>query len=302
MLTTTTSLRDRLESLVRMTCVPDGDDQIPGAWGLWFDLWSQAFRHPLVAKDRLELERRWRSTIEGVVRDGITAGEIDDVDAEDFAVTWAVLLDGLSIQVALDDPIVDSERAVDIAMTFAERELGLGPPKVPARRPRSRREPGATLDAAAFGELRFIGRRNARLRIRGSSRTALVEIRTHTSRSSCSHSGSSPWTLGISAMTRQLPTRTSTCVWAPRNTRCSTVAEKTLASRSIGRPPAGDLDSLRPDGHADVLSRRDHGRRAGFDLEIADAAPCAAGMDLDHLGVVEVGAAEEARDVRRRWL
>ncbi len=134
MLTTTTSLRDRLEGLVRLTCVPDGDDQIPGAWGLWFDLWSQAFRHPLVAKDRLELERRWRSTIEGVVADGIKAGEIKKVDAEDFAVTWAVLLDGLSIQVALDDPIVDSERAFDIAMTFAEQALDLAPPKVPARK------------------------------------------------------------------------------------------------------------------------------------------------------------------------
>ena len=125
MLATTASLRDRLENLVRLTCVPDGEDQIPGAWGLWFDLWAQAFRHPLVAKDRLELERRWRSTIEGVVADGIKTGEIKRVDAEDFAVTWAVLLDGLSIQVALKDPIVDSERAFTIAMTFAEQALDL---------------------------------------------------------------------------------------------------------------------------------------------------------------------------------
>jgi len=125
MLASTSALRDRLESLVRLTCIPDGEDQVPGAWGLWFDLWSQAFRHPLVAKDRLELERRWRSTIEGVVADGIRAGEIKKIDAEDFAVTWAVLLDGLSIQVALKDPIVDSERAFDIAMTFAEQALDL---------------------------------------------------------------------------------------------------------------------------------------------------------------------------------
>ena len=38
---------------------------------------------------------------------------------------WAVLLDGLSIQVALKDPIVDPERAFDIAMDFAEQALGL---------------------------------------------------------------------------------------------------------------------------------------------------------------------------------
>jgi len=38
---------------------------------------------------------------------------------------FSALLDGLSIQVALDDPEVDSTVAYDIAMRFAERELNL---------------------------------------------------------------------------------------------------------------------------------------------------------------------------------
>ncbi len=133
MLETTPGLRERLEKMVRLTCVPDEEEEIPGAWGLWFDLWAQAFRHPLVAKDRLALDKRWRSTIAGVVSDGIDAEEIEPVDAEDFAVTWAVLLDGLSIQVALKDPIVDHERAFDIAMTFAEQALALRPARKTAK-------------------------------------------------------------------------------------------------------------------------------------------------------------------------
>ena len=59
--------RERLEMLVRTTCVPAGEGEIPGAWGLWFDLWAQAFRHPEVAKDRIELDQRWRDTIAQVV-------------------------------------------------------------------------------------------------------------------------------------------------------------------------------------------------------------------------------------------
>ncbi len=133
MLSNTTALRDRLEMLVRLTCVPDGDAEIPGAWGLWFDLWAQAFRHPQVARDRVELEKRWRSTIADVVKDGMKAEEISKVDAQDFAVTWAVLLDGLSIQVALRDQVVDPERAFDIAMTFAEQALALRPARRPAK-------------------------------------------------------------------------------------------------------------------------------------------------------------------------
>ena len=69
-LETLRTARERLELLVRTTCVPQGEGEVPGAWGLWFDLWAQAFRHPEIAKDRIELDQRWRDTIAQVVRDG----------------------------------------------------------------------------------------------------------------------------------------------------------------------------------------------------------------------------------------
>ena len=118
-------IRSRLKTLVRLTCVPRGrDDESMGSWGLWFDLWAQAFRHPEVARDRVELEQRWRDLIARVVRDSVDDGEIDEVDADDFAVTFAALLDGLSIQVALADPVPDQARAQEIAMRFAATSLG----------------------------------------------------------------------------------------------------------------------------------------------------------------------------------
>jgi AcrR family transcriptional regulator len=134
MLARTPDLRKRLETLVRLTCIPQADNEVPGAWGLWFDLWAQAFRHPQVAKDRVELDARWRATIARVVDDAVAAGEINAVDSVSFAVTWSALLDGLSIQVALSDPVVDADRAFTIAMDFAESALGL-------ERPRARRTP-----------------------------------------------------------------------------------------------------------------------------------------------------------------
>ena len=114
----------RLETLVSLTCVPDRDDELPDSWGIWFDLWVQAFRNPGVAKDRVELDQRWRRVISDIVREGQTAGEFGAVDIEDFAITWGALLDGLSIQVALEDPVVDSARAVSIAMRMAAERLG----------------------------------------------------------------------------------------------------------------------------------------------------------------------------------
>jgi AcrR family transcriptional regulator len=122
-----TTVRERLQTLVRLTCVRQSDDEVPGAWGLWFDLWAQAFRHPEVAKDRIAMDQRWREVIGGIVRDGQASGELGDTDIEDFAISWGALLDGLSIQVALEDPAVDSDRAVAMAMRMAAERLGLSP-------------------------------------------------------------------------------------------------------------------------------------------------------------------------------
>lgn len=130
MLAEVSSLHERLSLLVKWTCVPSADNEIPGAWGLWFDLWAQAFRHDEVKAGRVELDARWRRMIVDAIKSAEASDELDSgIDARLFALEFSALLDGLSIQVALEDPEVDSSVAYDIAMRFAERELNLAPPK-----------------------------------------------------------------------------------------------------------------------------------------------------------------------------
>ncbi len=138
MLAEVTDVRERLSMLVRWTCVPENPGDVPGAWGLWFDLWAQAFRHPEVKQDRVEMDGRWRSMIMDIVKAGQADGTIvgkgpGKVDPYRFALSFAALLDGLSIQVALDDPEVVPVIACDIAMDYAQRELGL--PRTRGRKP-----------------------------------------------------------------------------------------------------------------------------------------------------------------------
>jgi AcrR family transcriptional regulator len=128
----------RLEALVAWTCLPEEQEQTPGTWGLWFDLWAQAFRHPEVKKDRVELDQSWRSLIARVVSEGVEAGEIEAIDVEGFSIAFAALLDGLWIQTALNDPTVTSELAYQVAMGFAARSLGFAW-KYRQKRPRRRR-------------------------------------------------------------------------------------------------------------------------------------------------------------------
>ena len=123
LLAQTGSLTARIETLVAWVLPDKGE--VPEDWGLWFDLWAQAFRHPEVKKDRAALDQQWRDLIARVVRDGVDEGEIDTVDVAHFTQVWASLLDGLVVQVALDDPVVDGPRARALALDVARRELGL---------------------------------------------------------------------------------------------------------------------------------------------------------------------------------
>src|SRR5918992_455792 len=85
---------------------------------------ARAPRDPDVARDRQALDRRWRTTIADIVREGQAAGEFVPVDAAAFALRLAALIDGLAILVVLKDPEVTRERMFDLCMDTCARELG----------------------------------------------------------------------------------------------------------------------------------------------------------------------------------
>jgi hypothetical protein len=118
------SAAERLEEIVAMTCLPEADDELPDTWSLWLDLWAQSVRHPEVARVRAEFDAHWRQTITDVVLDGQRDGEFGPTDAADFAVALSAMLDGLAIQIALRDPVVDPGRAFRASMHFAAQSLG----------------------------------------------------------------------------------------------------------------------------------------------------------------------------------
>lgn len=128
----------RLEELIRLTCLPQQDVGLSESWSLWIDLWAQSVRRPEVGTVRQEFDEHWRQTVRAVVEDGQRAGEFVDLDAEEAAIALCALLDGLSIQIALRDPVVTEERAFANAMSFASAMLGFSWERPPARRRRRR--------------------------------------------------------------------------------------------------------------------------------------------------------------------
>ena len=111
----------RLALLIDASC--GGSD-----WNLWLELWTRALHDPEARRVRLELDRRWRMELIATVATGISAGEFEDVDALGVGAVLAAFIDGLAVQVALEDPEMPVERMSSMARGMAEHLLGCSLP------------------------------------------------------------------------------------------------------------------------------------------------------------------------------
>jgi AcrR family transcriptional regulator len=118
-LTRIASARDRLVWLTESTLATGDVDAV-----LWIELWPQALRDGELAATRETLDRRWRGAIVSIIREGQQRGEFTGGDPDELALLAASLLDGLLIQVTLEDREVSSQRAREMCLGVLERELG----------------------------------------------------------------------------------------------------------------------------------------------------------------------------------
>ncbi len=93
-------------------------------WMLWIDLWVYARHHPDAAVAQRRFHRRWRQTIEDIVRQGMEAGEWTVDDPADVSQRLSALTDGLAVHMVLGDPDYTAERYVRMSLTAAALELG----------------------------------------------------------------------------------------------------------------------------------------------------------------------------------
>jgi AcrR family transcriptional regulator len=117
---------ERLEEFVAMNLLPDPDPELDSTnWKLWLDFWAQAARNADVAGVRQKSDERWRHVIVSLVLEGQEAGEFSAIDPHPFSIFLSALLDGLTVQIALDDPVVDSLRAYELCMLYIADRLGV---------------------------------------------------------------------------------------------------------------------------------------------------------------------------------
>jgi AcrR family transcriptional regulator len=141
--------RDRMVRLIDLSCPYEVPGDRLDTWLLWLELWNRAPRDEEVAASRHRLDRRWREAIADIVRDGIESGEFRAADADDFALRFASLVDGLAIQVILGDPDVPRSRMLDTCLRVAGEELGFDPGEAAASDAIRRASPSASRERSS---------------------------------------------------------------------------------------------------------------------------------------------------------
>jgi AcrR family transcriptional regulator len=130
----TTSAKKQLARLIELS--------VPGLlpeyerldeWALWIEIWARALRDPVMAKEREMLDRRWRQSIADIVRHGRETGEFPEgLDADDLGMRIGALVDGLAIQVLLNDTALSPERMLRIGNEVAATLIGYALEPAPA--------------------------------------------------------------------------------------------------------------------------------------------------------------------------
>jgi len=114
-----------VERLRHMAELGAGSGPAVGDWRLWLELWVRALHNDDARRAREALDRRWRAALEQVIREGKATGEFAPRDVESAAVRLASLMDGLAIQLALEDTSVTPARLADLWWEAARLELGM---------------------------------------------------------------------------------------------------------------------------------------------------------------------------------
>ena len=134
--------RVRLVRLIDLAVPPDkSSGSITGDWTLWVELWTRALRDEEAALKRAALDRRWRTTIADIVREGQRAKVFSRAsDPDEFALRLAALMDGLVIQMLLDDADIDATKMRRLCLETASKQLEFDvPEEVAGFEPTSRR-------------------------------------------------------------------------------------------------------------------------------------------------------------------
>jgi AcrR family transcriptional regulator len=92
-------------------------------WTLWLELWTRSLHDEPMREAERQVEGRWRALLTEVIEEGRGTGEFTTESAEDTALAIGAMIDGLAVQVTIEDPAVSHERMLAVCVSCAETLL-----------------------------------------------------------------------------------------------------------------------------------------------------------------------------------
>ena len=112
----------KLERVIQ-NYVPEGSDDVE--WMLWIDGWGEALRNPMMRKISQQLDEQSIELLARIIRDGVESGEFTCPDPNAAAMRLTALVDGLAVQFAAHDGMMNRDQLIDHVRFAAGAEVGV---------------------------------------------------------------------------------------------------------------------------------------------------------------------------------
>jgi AcrR family transcriptional regulator len=103
--------------------VPEGSDDVE--WMLWIDGWGEALRNPMMRKISQQLDDQSIELLARIIRNGVDSGEFTCPDPNASAMRLTALVDGLAVQFAAHDGMMNRDQLIDHVRFAAASEIGV---------------------------------------------------------------------------------------------------------------------------------------------------------------------------------
>jgi AcrR family transcriptional regulator len=112
----------KLERVIQ-NYVPEGSDDVE--WMLWIDGWGEALRNPMMKKISQQLDEQSIELLARIIRNGVESGEFTCPDPTAAAMRLTALVDGLAVQFAAHDGMMNRDQLIDHVRFAAGAEVGV---------------------------------------------------------------------------------------------------------------------------------------------------------------------------------
>jgi AcrR family transcriptional regulator len=112
----------KLERVIQ-NYVPEGSDDVE--WMLWIDGWGEALRNPMMKKISQQLDEQSAELLARIIRIGVESGEFTCPDPVAAAMRLTALVDGLAVQFAAHDGMMNRDQLIGHVRFAAGSEIGV---------------------------------------------------------------------------------------------------------------------------------------------------------------------------------